>query len=1264
MGKRVWRKCAVAAVAVGIVAPALRADQVDTIALTGQAAPGPTGGMFGSIGAPMIDAAGALAFRAGISGATDGSMQGVFLLDGAGTSINFARLLQSAPGSGGGTFSSLSSPILSGNSVAFNGQFTGSNDGSSMGLFQATGSGTVGAVVRDQQAAPGAGGGIFGTALLNQPPGVNAAGQVVFYDNFTASTDGSSFGVFRGAGGGPLVAIMRDKLSAPGGGSFTSGNFAAPQINASGLVADVFGLSGSSDGATQEVFRGDGTTNIAIARQNQSAPGAGGGTFNAFSGPLINDLGSVAFAASLSATTDGSAAGIFAGSGATPSAIARDKQSAPGAGGGAFTSALDPLAINFNGQVLFSAGLGGTSDGSTAGLFRGNGVSTAAIAREKQSAPGGGAFTSSLLTPGMNSLGDVVFSAGLSGSPDGAGQGIFVSDGQDVVPVVRGGQPLAGSTVVSMSLAGFAASPGPAPASINDQGQVAFAATLANGATGVFRYTPDLHYEPNGGSWSQTHAWTLGLTPASVHNVLIQPTGNATVTGPTGNTTVKSLTVGNSGAGTGDLVLASNITLTGASAVTVQGQGQIDLQAGTLSTPVLNVAGNFNLSGGTLSAATVNQTAGSFLGSNVAIGGTNSIGTYNLLGGTLTSASSLSLNPGGTFNGAGGTISTPNFLQNGGTVTGTLVNTTTFTYSSGSFSGRLINRGTLAGASLTAGNGVENDASLSLGSNTLTANGAGLDNLGPLNLSGGTLAGSGPALNDFGATLSGAGTISVALTNEGLLQPIGVLTLSAPGSSSGQVNLGSQATLSQSAGFSNTGHIELTGGAIVGAGQLTNNAGGLIHGNLPFAGAPPTLSSISSPLSNSGGIIRVENNATLQLANLMNNSTGGQIVVQDGGSLSVASGFANSSVITLNGPSATLAAGTIGNTGSLLGIGTVSAAVANSGIIRPGAGQLTLSAAANTNLAGGQIEAPAGSTVLFAQGLATNTGTIALNGGTFDNNHQPVLNTGSILGNGVFGSGGLTNAAGGQINVADVGTQFLGAVSNSGSIQITNNTTTFFDPFTNNAGGTLKTTAATVRFLSSFTNNGIFSSDPADNYFTDLTILATGVLEGGAGDRFFISGDFLNSSAERNAWNTAQALVDLQGAAAHVLGVAGRDLGANGAGYSDNFAIGTLVVDHGGAIVLHGPADSALYVGTLALADGLSQIASIQGDGLKIYYDPGQPGNVYLSDGTYALAGGGTLAPVPEPWGVAATVAAALILRRRRRGLPAGRPVWLNTSHA
>jgi hypothetical protein len=1238
-------------VSIAIVTSASRGDQLDTIALSGQSAPGSMGGVFGSIGVPMINSTGALSFRAGIGGASDGSTQGIFLMDGASTAVNVARVPGSAPGSGGGTFSSLSVPELSGNVITFFGQFSTTSDGSSTGIFQAIGSGTVSAVARDHQAAPGSGGGSLGTTLLQGPPSANASGQAAFYDNITGSSDGSTFGVFRGTSGGPLVAVMRDKQTAPGGGTFTTALLGAPQINASGLVADTFGLTASPDGATHEVFRGDGTANIAIARQGQAAPGTGAGTFNSFSSPLINDLGTVVFASSLLGTADGSTEGIFAGSGATPTVIVREKQAAPGGGGGAFNSSMNLLALNANGQLLFLAGLAGTSDSSTTGLFRGNGFATVVIAREKQSAPAGGTFTSAFNTAGMNSLGDVVFAAGLSGSGDGANQGIFVSDGQDTLPVLRANQQLAGSTVVSMSLSGLTGSAGPVPASINDLGQIAFQATLANGATGVFRYTPDLHFEPNGGSWNQTHSWTLGLTPASVHNVFIQPVGNASVTGPTGTTTVKSLTVGNSGAGTGDLVLGTAITFTAASAVTVQSQGQLDLQAGTLSTPTLNVAGNVNLSGGTLTVTTVNQTGGSFTSSNVTIGGSNSIGTFNLQGGTLTATSSISLNAGGVFNGAGGSISTPTFLQNGGTVTGTLVNTSTFNFSSGTFAGRLVNRGTLAGTSLTAGNGIENDANIALGSNTLTVNGAGLDNVGSFSLSGGTLAGSGPALNDFGGTLSGNGTISAALTNNGLLQPTGLLMLTAAGMNTGQINLGPQETLSQSAGFSNSGHLELTGGALVGSGILTNDAGGLVHAALPFSGAAPTLSSLGSPLTNAGGIIRVESNATLQLAALFGNSSGGQIVVQDGGALSVANAFANSSVITLNGPSATLAAPGIVNNGSVLGIGTISAPISNAGIIRAGAGQLTLSGAGSANPTGGQIEAPAGSTVLFAQGLSTNVGTIVLNGGTFDNNHQPITNTGSILGNGVFGSGGLTNAAGASVNVADVATQFLGAVSNSGSFQITDNTTTFFDPFTNNAGGTVKTTSGTARFLSTFTNNGIYSSDPADNYFLDLTISSTGVLEGGPGDRFFIAGNFLNASTQRAVWNTAHALIDFQGAFTHIVAVAGSDMGASSAGYDNNFAIGTLDLEHGGSIVLFGAAHSALYVGTFALADGVNQIASIQGNNVNIYYDPTQPGSAYLNDAAYALAGGGTLAPLPEPSSVVVAAGAALILYRRRHSL-------------
>lgn len=81
----------------------------------------------------------------------------------------------------------------------------------------------------------------------------------------------------------------------------------------------------------------------------------------------------------------------------------------------------------------------------------------------------------------------------------------------------------------------------------------------------------------------------------------------------------------------------------------------------------------------------------------------------------------------------------------------------------------------------------------------------------------------------------------------------------------------------------------------------------------------------------------------------------------------------------------------------------------------------------------------------------------------------------------------------------------------------------------------------------------------------------------------------------------------------------------------------------------------ALYVGTLLLAGGVSQIADIGGNGLDIYYDPATVGNAYLRDQVYALTGGGFLEPtlhfssVPEPGAaMLLAVGAATLLRRRR----------------
>ena len=121
----------------------------------------------------------------------------------------------------------------------------------------------------------------------------------------------------------------------------------------------------------------------------------------------------------------------------------------------------------------------------------------------------------------------------------------------------------------------------------------------------------------------------------------------------------------------------------------------------------------------------------------------------------------MTISPTGTITqNAGSTLYAGAIVQAGGTVNGTLQNQTTFTYQSGLFNGRLLNQGTaILGPSFTAGNGVENDASMTVNlGQTLTMNGQGLDNRGNFTLAGGTLNGDGPLVNN--SVLTGRGTIA------------------------------------------------------------------------------------------------------------------------------------------------------------------------------------------------------------------------------------------------------------------------------------------------------------------------------------------------------------------------------------------------------------------------------------------------------------------------------------------------------------------------
>jgi hypothetical protein len=222
-----------------------------------------------------------------------------------------------------------------------------------------------------------------------------------------------------------------------------------------------------------------------------------------------------------------------------------------------------------------------------------------------------------------------------------------------------------------------------------------------------------------------------------------------------------------------------------------------------------------------------------------------------------------------------------------------------------------------------------------------------------------------------------------------------------------------------------------------------------------------------------------------------------------------------------------------------------------------------------------------------------------------------------------FGNGVLTNA--GQTSLSGAGTRTVDAITlnqASGNMDIAQTEAVFNGHFTNY--GTVKLTDSSVTFLGAFTNNGAYISDPSQSHFTDLTVGTDGYLAGGAGDQFFVSGNFTNNSTQYNLWDTDMAQLIFEGGGAHAASFGGTP----GGGFLDNFAWGSLILGASDFLTVNG---GALYVGILDIAD-ITHL-SLNG-GAKIYYDATQAANAWLANwnisgliGVTENQGGG----IPEP---------------------------------
>ena len=480
----------------------------------------------------------------------------------------------------------------------------------------------------------------------------------------------------------------------------------------------------------------------------------------------------------------------------------------------------------------------------------------------------------------------------------------------------------------------------------------------------------DIYWDSSSGTWNTASKWDPEKVPGLADDVYISPSSTATVTGPTTENKVNSLTIGG-GVGSATLRTSGGGDLTVTQALTVEANGTLDHEQGTLSADSID-------NRGTLQVASAMDVAG-------AITNDNNLYVY-------------------------------------------------------------------AGGDVTTGSGLTNSSFMSI--------------------SGGTIGG-GTVTNDYGANLNAEGEIDTALDNNGGLYVSGVLVVSGKVTNYGSIDADSGESLRADGGLDNYGTIDLDGGSITGGGALINYAGGVIRGG----------SAISALFQNTGGLVHADGTSTLVIVTMTTNSSGGEMRINDGAGISVASGFTNQATVVLGGAGAMLSGGAINSSGTIRGQGLVTSNLTNTGAVRAEGGVLSLSGTLGNGSAG-LMEVMSGATLYAGQGLAQNDGSVVLRGGTFDNSSYAIDNQGQITGYGVFRSGGLTNSN--HVGVGGGDMDVIGDVVNSGTFDVAaGRTATFYNDVSGSGsfGGT-----GTVVFLGAV-NPG---SSPAAVSFGGDVVLGSG----------------------------------------------------------------------------------------------------------------------------------------------------------------------------
>lgn len=544
----------------------MQAVLADTIPLIMKGDSAPNGdGVFGFSGTPTLNEKGQVAFYSNLRNTLDGNAsRNVVILADETEIIEIARQGETLPDYDGDiSFFSNTPDLNNTGQVAFRAFTTGS---SQSGIFRGDGTNLT-AIAKRGDPAPDNNGNLS----FFYPPVISDSGHVAFQADLVNTTGGFLFdttGIFRGND------IVLDQIARIGDTElpnvvlrFTRN----PTVNSNGKVGfyGVRRIAGRF--SSPAAYRGDGDTLTMVAPVVSNIGTITVGPINI---ALINNKSDLAFFGS-----SGGSFGLIRGSGDTFfRGISKDQEIR----GRYVRQILSPSNFSDSGGaatvVVLSDTLGGAFSNSAI-VSEGPDNFSVILLGGDDAPDGNGQFsTKGYLTadygvPFVNNNGQVAFRAKLVNTKLDSrdNEGIFIADSKEIQQVVRHGAPLFDSTVTNFSyVKKFDTNNDPrSRKGLNDYGQIAYSASLANGKNGIFLYTPEVFWRnSDNGDWKLNDNWTVGIKPDVVHNVHINPETSLIVKGPEVSTEIRSLSINAKNNGlaklelaTGELIVSDNVTV-------------------------------------------------------------------------------------------------------------------------------------------------------------------------------------------------------------------------------------------------------------------------------------------------------------------------------------------------------------------------------------------------------------------------------------------------------------------------------------------------------------------------------------------------------------------------------------------------------------------------------------------------------------------------------------------------------------------------------